>query len=264
MDGLSAYIFLALVGILVGIVSAALGIGGGTIMVPAFIIVFPDMDLNTAKGSSLLIITFVAAYNSFKMNRGHMRSPWSVIGLVAAGSLVGGYLGGWTTSLMSDRVVAWIFIGLLGFAAARTFMLEPPSVSEERVRRRRMLSIAIGLATGFVSGATGTGGGAILVPMALWAGIVSNERVVALSNTVMIATCASGTLAHAMGDATFDMAWTYGLVNVSFAPVVVVAALMAAPLGRWINYRLTLPRRRAVMGVLLLLIALRLLGRALG
>lgn len=263
MDPIYLYPALVLVGILVGIVSAALGIGGGTLMVPAFIVVYPGMDLNTAKGSSLFIIAFVAAWNAWKMNRGRMKSPWSLVAFVAAGSLTGGYLGGFLTSLMSDRVVAWIFIALLGFAAMRTFVLAPRIVREDQVRKRNTLAVLIGLAAGVVSGATGTGGGAILVPFALWAGISSNERVVALSNTVMVATAISGTLAHALAPATSDLPWTYGLVNVSFAPVVVATALLAAPVGRWLNAGLTLRRRRLVMGVLLTLIALRLLERAI-
>jgi uncharacterized membrane protein YfcA len=79
----------------------------------------------------------------------------------------------------------------------------------------------------------------------------------------MIATAFSGTIAHFLAERTSDLPWTYGLVNVSFAPVVVATALLAAPIGRWINIRLTLRNRRVVMGVLLTLITLRLLERAL-
>lgn len=261
MDPIFLYPALAVIGILVGIVSAALGIGGGVLMVPAFTLIYPQMDINTAKGSSLFVITFVAGYNAFKMNRGHMRNAFSVVLLVAAGSLTGGYLGGWVTSLMPDRTVSWIFVGLVAFAGIRFFLLHPPIVDEDSVRRRNALSVLIGLATGVVSGATGTGGGAILVPLALWAGIASNERVVALSNTVMVATCLSGTLAHALASPAVDMPWTCGLVNVSFAPVVVLSALLAAPAGRWVNARLSFRRRQWVMGVLLVAIALRLFYR---
>lgn len=249
------------VGAGVGIVSAALGIGGGTLMVPVFLWVFPQLDMNTAKGSSLFVIVFVAAYNAWRMNRGKMRNPWDVVIAIAAGSIAGGYAGGFITSLMDDVVVTWIFIGLLLFAALRTFFLEPPPVNEEDVRTRRLVSVLIGFTAGVVAGATGTGGGAILVPLALWAGIVSNARVVALSNTVMIGTAAAGTLAHAFAERTVDMPWTYGLVNVAFAPLVFVGALSTVRLGRRINARLSLPRRRVIMGVLLVVIAARLIYR---
>lgn len=247
------------VGFGVGIVSAALGIGGGTLMVPVFLWVFPQLDINTAKGSSLFIIMFVAAYNAWRMNRGSMRNPWDVVLAIVAGSIAGGYLGGFITSLMNEVVVTWIFIGLLIFAALRTFFLEPRKVREDEVRTRRAVSVLIGLAAGTVAGATGTGGGAILVPLALWAGIVSNHRVVALSNTVMVGTAAAATLAHALAHRTVDMPWTYGMVNFAFAPLTFLGALSSVRLGRWINARLSLPRRRVIMGALLAVIAARLI-----
>ena len=158
MDPIYLYPALAIVGALVGIVSAALGIGGGTLMVPAFIVVYPEMDLNTAKGSSLFIICFVYGWKGYKIDRGQMNSPRSPIPVVTSGSIIGGYLGGYITSLMPDRVVAWIFIALLGFAAMRTFVLAPRIVHEDEVRKRNTLAVLIGIATGVVSGATGPGG----------------------------------------------------------------------------------------------------------
>ncbi len=263
MDPILFVLVILAVGAGVGIVSAALGIGGGVLMVPAFLYVFSDMDINTAKGSSLLAIVFVAGFNSWRMNRGEMKNPWSVTTAIAAGAIVGGFTGGWVTGLLSDSTVTWVFVGLLTFAAIHTFLLKERLVDEEDVRPRRVAAALIGLAAGFVGGATGTGGGAILVPLALLAGVVSNARVVALSNTVMAATAAAGTVAHLASERTMETASTYGLVNVSLAPVVVVAAIATAPVGRWINGHLSLNRRRVVMGALLLTIAARLIYRVM-
>lgn len=261
---LNLFVLLLAVGAGVGIVSAALGIGGGVLMVPAFLYVIPDMDINTAKGSSLLAIVFVAGFNSWRMNRGEMKNPWNVAAAIAAGAIVGGFAGGWLTGLMSDTAVTWVFVALLAFAAPRIFFLQPRMVHEEDVRQRQGAAALIGLASGLVAGATGTGGGAILVPLALWAGLVSNERVVALSNTVMAASAAAGTVAHLTSERTMDTASTYGLVSVSLAPVVVVAAVAIAPLGRWIDGHLSFNRRRVVMGTLLFVIAARLIYRVIG
>ncbi len=261
MDPILFVLVILVVGAGVGVVSAALGIGGGVLMVPAFLYVFPEMDMNTAKGSSLLAIVFVAGFNSWRMNRGEMKSPWSVSAAIAAGAIVGGFVGGRVTALMSDVAVTWVFVSLLAFAAIRTLFLAPRVVHEEDVRQRRVAAAMIGLASGLVAGATGTGGGAVLVPLVLWAGLVSNERVVALSNTVMAATAAAATVAHLASERTMDTASTYGLVNVSLAPVVVIAAIATAPIGRWIDARLTFDRRRVVMGVLLFVIAARLIYR---
>jgi uncharacterized membrane protein YfcA len=160
---------------------------------------------------------------------------------------------------MSKEAVTWIFVGLLTFAATRSFLLQPRAVPEGEVHKQRALSILIGFLTGLAAGGTGTGGGAVLVPFALWAGIVSNERVVALSNTVMISTCAAGVLGHLLAEpSAVGMAWTHGMVNVSLAPLVFLGAMAATPIGRSVNHRLSLKRRRIVMGVMLVAIAAKL------
>ncbi|MFP6583188.1 MAG: sulfite exporter TauE/SafE family protein [Candidatus Hydrogenedentota bacterium] len=247
----------------VGIVSAALGIGGGVLMVPALLFLYPIMDTNTAKGTSMLIIALVALNNAFLMNRGHMRNPTRFIAVIAIGAVIGGFLGAWTTSLLSDTGATWVFIGLLFFAGARSFLLKEPHVNEEEVLKRTQISVLVGLAAGFVAGATGTGGGAIFVPFALWAGIVSNKRVVALSNAIMVVSATAGTISNLLSPKSVDMAWTYGLVNISLAPLVIIGAVAAAPIGRKINHHLSFERRRFVMGALLLVITMRLIYRTL-
>jgi uncharacterized membrane protein YfcA len=221
------------------------------------------MDIHTAKGTSLFIIMFVAAMNAWRMNGAHMAAHIRLGGVIAIGSIVGGFLGGWITSRMSDAGATWVFVALLGFAGLRTFFLKERKVEEAEVRKRAPAAVAIGFAAGFVGGATGTGGGAILVPLALWAGIVSNARVVALSNTVMVAMAASGALAHAIADKTTALEYTVGQVDLALAPLVFIGAQVVRPAGRKVNAWLTLPRRRVVMGLMLVIIAVRLVMRVI-
>jgi uncharacterized membrane protein YfcA len=263
MDSVVFALTLLAVGAGVGIVSAALGIGGGTLMVPAFLWLVPGMDFNTAKGSSLFAIMFVSGYHAWEARRAGIKSPWDVVAACALGSNAGGYAGGAVTALMSERAVTWTFIALLGFAGLRTFFLKQRTVRENEVRKRQLLSVEIGFVAGIVGGGTGTGGGLVLVPLALWAGISSNDRVVALSNTVMVATSAAGALAHALAEGSTDLPYTYGLVNVSLAPLVCIGAIAFTRPGRWINQQLSLSRRKVVMGTLLVLIAVRLAYGAL-
>jgi len=244
-----------------GAISASLGLGGGIIMVPAFI-EFVGMDPHTAKGTSLLIIIFIAALNAWRLNRGYGDQRWALATFLAGGSIVGGYFGGWITSRMSPSAVLWIFIGLLGLLGLRTFFLEPKEVREENTRQRYSLAVAIGILTGVVSGATGTGGGVVLVPLALMAALVTNERVVGLSNLVMVATSIAATLAHLRAEPISNLPWTVGQVNFAVAPAVFIGAQIGSPWGKKLNDRLTLPRRRMAMGVLLILIVVRLVARA--
>jgi len=252
-----------LLGAGVGLVSAALGLGGGILMVPAFITFVPGMDAHTAKGTSLFIIIFVAALNTWRLNRGHRDRHWDVAGAMAAGSVAGGYLGAWITAQLSDDAVISIYIVFLLAAAVRTFLIQSISIRADNVRRSHGVAAAIGLGAGAVGGGTGTGGGLLMVPLALMAGIITNERVVALSNTVMVATAIAGSVAHAGAAKTTDLPWTFGHISFALAPLVFLGSQIAAPWGQRLERHLTLKRRKIVMGVLLLAISARLVYQVL-
>jgi len=179
--------------------------------------------------------------------------------------MAGGYIGGWVTQFFGDRVVIWIFIVLLGFAGIRTFFIEPPRVPESEVRSRNTLAILIGFAMGIASGLTGIGGGAVLVPLALIAGITSNERVVALSNMVMVPACLAGALAHMVQDPNLEipLPFAVGITNLALVPLVFLGAQAGSPIGKWINEHLTLKVRRVVMGLVLVVLTANLLKRVI-
>jgi uncharacterized protein len=264
MDSLLFLIEMLILGVGVGLISNALGLGGGVIMVPAFLTFVPEMDIHTAKGTSLFIITFVATFNVWRFNANGVMPDWSLPAMMALGAIIGSPLGAWFTILLSDRAATWIFIGFLALVGVRTFFIEPRPVKEDAVRQRRWLALIIGVIAGIVSGATGTGGGAVMIPLALLAGLVSNERVVAMSNAVMIVAAAAAAVTYFYATPTVAVTGTFGQVNVYMAPVVFLGALVSGPFGRVVNARMTLPVRRVIMGLLLGLIVARLVARAVG
>ena len=94
------------VGVCVGVLNAALGIGGGILMVPALRETIPGIDAHTAKGTSLFIIIFVAGLNAWRQNRGK-EIPWRLIIELAAGSILGGYAGARFTGYLSGTTVTF-------------------------------------------------------------------------------------------------------------------------------------------------------------
>jgi uncharacterized membrane protein YfcA len=247
-----------LVGLGAGLISGALGLGGGILMVPAFLTFVPQMETHTAKGTSLFLIIFISAINAWRQNRSLDRIPWGLAAWLATGSIVGGYLSAWLTAMLPENVTLILFLFLLVLMAWRTFLIKPRPVDPNAVSLNRPIAIGIGLAAGIFGGATGTGGGSVLIPLALMAGLVVNERAVGLSNLVMVATAIAGTIAHLMATPIYPSDWTVGHVYFGIVPLVFLGAQISSPLGERLNHLLTLPRRKALMGVMLLLIALRL------
>lgn len=250
-----------ILGVGVGLLSGALGLGGGVLMVPAFIAFIPDMDAHTATGTSLFIIVFVSSENAWRIGRRLTRIPWDTAAILATGSLIGGYGGAYLVGIVPENAVLWGFLLLLLVLALRTFLLPTPQVNLEDVRRRTPTSLLIGLTAGFTGGATGTGGGAVLIPLALLTGISAGSQVVLLSNMVMVVTSLAGTVARLQAEAIYPSAWTVGNVYLPLAPLVFLGAQAGSPLGRYLDRRLTHQQRRTAMGVMLTVIAARLLWR---
>ena len=255
------YLQMILVGLGVGIVSSALGLGGGIVMVPAFKVV-PGLDAHTAKATSLFIIVFVSAINVWHLGRKETRKPWDVAVSIGAGSIVGGYLGAWGTQFMSAAAVTWFFVVVVLVLAIRLLTLKPPAATDAPTRHPTAVGLSIGLVTGVIAGMTGIGGGNIMVPMVLVAGIVANDKVVLLSNMVMIATSLASTVAglqapHATNPNPIIDRFTYGHVCIALAPLIVVGSQLAVPLGKRINAALTPTRRRYTMAGLLFFIAIQ-------
>lgn len=255
---------LFLAGIAAGVISSGLGLGGGVVMVPALLWAVPGMDAKTATGTSLFIIIFVSALNAWRLTRAWPARPWRQALLLGAGSLAGGYASAWFTGRMSEEAVLTIFIVLIGFLGLRTFLLKIPDVAAGAVRRRDGLSLAIGLGAGLVGGATGTGGGLVMVPMLLMAGLECNARVVGLSNMVIVVTAIAGSVARLNAAPVYLAPYTVGQVCLAFVPVIFLGAQVGSPFGERLNGWLTLPRRRIAMGIILLLIAVQLSIRLLG
>ena len=253
---------MTLLGVGVGIFSAALGLGGGVLMVPAFLAFVPGIDAHTAKGTSLFLIVFVSGLNAWRQNRGQ-RPQWRLVALLASGSMMGSYAAAYVTANLPEIVILVSFLLLQAFVAWRTFLLKEVSVPDADVHVRPVIALMIGMLAGLAGGSTGTGGGVVIIPLVLMAGLVANRRVVGLSNLVMVFTSMAGSLAHLQATQQYDAPWTVGHIAFSLVPLVFLGAQAGSELGYRINERMKLKQRRIAMGIVLLVIALQLGYRAL-
>lgn len=251
---------LFILGIAAGLISGALGLGGGVVMVPAFLAFIPWMDAHTAKGTSLLIIAFVSSINAWRLSKRLDAVPWSLAGRLAMGSVLGGYLGAWITTLTSESVILGLYLTLVGVIAWRLIRPEAPRTEAPRPVRW-WFPPALGAFSGAVGGATGTGGGLIMVPLALQTGLATNRNATALSNMVMVVVATFGTVAHLRAVPTMDQPWTVGHINFQVVPLVFAGAMVGSLIGRRFDHKLDLRMRRLVLGVLLIVITASLVPR---
>jgi uncharacterized membrane protein YfcA len=106
----STLITLILIGLLAGILSGLVGVGGGIIMVPLFIF-FLGLSQHNAQGLSLAVmlppVTFLAVYNYHKAGGGSI--DWRVALIVAVLFIIGGFIGSKIALQIDQRSLKKLF-----------------------------------------------------------------------------------------------------------------------------------------------------------
>ena len=118
-----------LAGLVVGVLTGFIGVGGGFLLVPAMIL-FARLPMAMAVGTSLAVI----AANSFTGWLGHLgREPfaWGLSGafLLAAlaGMAAGARLGGRIRPTTLRRIFGWFVLGVAGFVMAKNWTAFAPA-----------------------------------------------------------------------------------------------------------------------------------------
>ena len=109
---------LIIIGLLAGILSGLVGVGGGIIMVPLFVI-FLGLTQHNAQGLSLAVmlppVTFLAVYNYHKAGGGSI--DWKVALIVSTLFIVGGFVGSKMALQLDQRILKKVF-GLMMLVVA--------------------------------------------------------------------------------------------------------------------------------------------------
>ncbi|RKQ35471.1 sulfite exporter TauE/SafE family protein [Oceanobacillus halophilus] len=102
---------------IVGILSGLFGIGGGSIMVPAMMLLF-GIPAHIATATSMFMIFFVSIFGAgTHVILGHI--AWEYVFFFIPGALLGGVLGAKVNQLLPSKSVEWILRILLIFIGLR-------------------------------------------------------------------------------------------------------------------------------------------------
>lgn len=177
MDVILAGIVPALAGIVIGIFSGLLGIGGGTLMVPLFRLIFGMSPImSTATSLFAIVPTSLSGAASHMRNKTICLPLGLVLGIGGAcTSALGVWLAtfspGWAIMSGTACVIAYSAISMFTKAIRYT-----PDKKEDQPEDRKKttftgkqlaLGFFIGLVVGVVSGFVGVGGGFIFIPLML-------------------------------------------------------------------------------------------------
>jgi len=111
---------LLIIGILAGVLSGLVGVGGGLVMIPLMIVLL-GYSQHEAQGTSLAVlavpVTLLAAYNYY--SEGYIN--WKFTLIIAAGFVLGGFFGSKLAISVDQAMLKKIFGVILLIAAFKMF-----------------------------------------------------------------------------------------------------------------------------------------------
>jgi uncharacterized membrane protein YfcA len=273
LDTLLFTIVCLLVGAVSGWLGGMLGIGGGVIVVPALILMFDHTGLLAdhagggngttlvALGTSLASIIFTSAAAAYTQIRARM-VDWLVVRRFTPMVILASYSAGFVAALLPLATLR-TFIGCF-LAFVSVVMLTNWRPAPHRALPGPIASGAIASVAGLVAGIAGIGGGNVVVPTLIYHN-VPVHRATATASVLGFPIAIAGSL----GYVTKGIGVTHlsdGLLGYIFLPAlaaIVCTTVVFAPVGVRTAHKLKpLPLRRA-FGVLLVLVAIRMLWDAL-
>lgn len=260
-----AFLLLPLLGLGVGALGTLVGAGGGFILVPVLLFVYPNDPPAVITTISLAVVFLNALSGSLAYAR-QGRIDYRSGLLFAAAAVPGAVLGAWAVRFLSRGLFNLVF-GVLLLAIALIVALRPVPHSHERKHRpgewartlvdrvgyryrwsyRVEVGTALSVLVGFISSVLGIGGGIIHVPVLVMLLSFPIHIATATSHFVLAITAFAGTLTHVL-TGEFAAAW-------SRTVLIGVGALAGAQLGAALA-----PRARPAVITRTLALGLALVG----
>lgn len=265
---LMVWLYYVLIGGVAGILAGMLGVGGGTIIVPALIVIFTSLGFapasiqHLALGTSLATILFTSI-SSFRAHHKRGAVDWGTVRRISPGIVVGTLGGTWVAALISTALLQWIFAAFLIYVVYQLLGSRPPHATRSLPGLTGMT--AMGGLIGIVSSLVGIGGGSLMLPFFVWCNMAVRTAI-GTSAAVGFFIAAAGTAGYMFSGSGVPLRPDYsiGFVYLPATVGIAVASMLTAPLGAWLSHRMPVPTLKKCFAVLLLCVDARLLGRLIG
>jgi uncharacterized membrane protein YfcA len=225
---------LAIVAFIIAALYSNLGLGGGIMYVPA-LIMLGAMGKDSAVAASLCLVlagSLAALYQHHKAGNVDFR----LVGILSVGTCLGAVFGTFFNLSIGEEAFRWLFlaviIGLSTWMTIDLFRGTKPDCNDDSRMCTQYIGAAVGIAVfaGFLSGAFGIGGGAIIVPVLIYLLCRRVKLAVGTSAATIVPTTLVGVLMYFIGGSAqlAPDVWQYIVV---LAPISFIGAFLGTRAG---------------------------------
>jgi uncharacterized membrane protein YfcA len=259
------------VGVLVGVIAALTGIGGGVLMVPFLYLLYGRAGVPTGEATVLAHATSLAvivptALRGLAGYRGAGVVRWKeALPLAFVAAVSAAFTAPLAARLPGSTLRVGFGLFLLVVATDLLVRTRPLSGGGATGAAHLLGAALLGIPVGALSAALGIGGG-IPATMGMYYVLRLPFEVLAPTSLLVIMITALGGTASYLLTATPDVpfGWVVGHVDLGHGLPLAAGAVLSAPLGVKLNRRLPVITLRRAFGVFLVLVGLDLIIRNLG
>lgn len=263
-------IFFIFIGLVIGTLGTLIGAGGGFILVPLFVLMFPEWPPQAITSISLAVVFFNASSGSYayaKLKKIDYRSALLFGAATLPGAVVGAMATGYLEAVVFNRILAVLLIiisvYLLVFPnkAKFTGKLQMKGDTERTIvdkahqvyhyRFYKWRGVLISFAVGFLSSLLGIGGGIIHVPALTGILNFPVHIATATSHLMLAAMALTGSIVH-------FITGTLGPAEIKIALLLGAGAVAGAQLGAYFSHKVHSTFIIRALAVALLTVGLRL------
>ncbi|MCK3655612.1 hypothetical protein A4G19_07575 [Pasteurellaceae bacterium Macca] len=254
------FLFLILSGIVINVMSALFGIGGGVLLVPILRTLFPQMPIQMIAATSLTIVMSTSLINLILLRYQKIHIDLKSLLFWSIGMIFGVQLGFELSFLLAEQYIIAVFVFTLLILALRTFFSRHQEKinSDESAGKDRYQGMFFCSLGGFVAGITGIGGGSILAPLVNQLKSVKREQVAVYTNAMMFL----GGIGNLFGYIIRPLPpeyqqiemWHIGYINLTIVGIVVLASLLMSPISMQLRGKINAKWSNLLLGWILLAI----------
>lgn len=250
-------------GAVAGVLAGLLGVGGGIVIVPMLVAIFPSQGVppqyvqQLALGTSLASI-MITSISSARAHNARGAVHWDIFRNITPGILLGTFLGGLVATHMPTLFLKIFFICFLLVVSAQMLSNYRPPAS--RNMPGFLGTSGVGAGIGMISSFVGIGGGTLSVPFMSFCNVPLHEAV-GTSAAIGFPIAVAGTLSYIVGGwGRPDLpAYTLGFVHLWALLGIAVASYLTAPLGARLSHALPTVKLKRGFAVFLIIVALKML-----
>ncbi|HWO72625.1 MAG TPA: sulfite exporter TauE/SafE family protein [Dehalococcoidia bacterium] len=265
---------LVLLGAVIGAFGTIIGAGGGFVLVPVLLLLYPDDQPELIASISLAVVFFNALSGTVAYAR-QRRIDYLAGNAFALATLPGAVAGAFAVRFFARGSFDGVFALVLALASATLLVRLPLPIVQRRHRKGEVTrqitdaagdtyaysynliqGLAVSLAVGFMSSLLGIGGGIIHVPAMILLLRFPAHLATATSHYVLMWSALAGTVVHL---AAGHLDGGYGRVA-----ALSVGVLAGAQIGARLSQRLRTEVLRRLLSLALIAVAARLMLKALG